>query len=201
MFKYWLSVWYLTVGCKVICISTTKCPDKVSSCTPANMTLLFQMSSLNTLCLWEKRDFPEFTQYGWTWLISRCLYLSGSVSYLNLARLSNCDFLYRQDKEVPRIGAITELMEIREPSSAFGGVWPLDGWTGTCAAILLAESLTAHCAFLHSPSSVSFNTTCLHVKHLHELFGFVWAARFKASREVTQLLKNACVITGERVWG
>lgn len=45
------------------------------------------------------------------WLMSRCLFLSGAVilSYLNRAQLSHTDFLYLQDKEVPNIGAITEL--------------------------------------------------------------------------------------------
>lgn len=75
--------------------------------------------------------------------------------------------------------------------------------TSTCAAILLAlsrfspgpcgEPLLALrqqllSTRLHSASNIS-----------SRLFGFADAARFKGGGEVTRLLKNACVITAERV--
>lgn len=56
-----------------------------------------------------------------------------SVSYLNLVKLPHSDFLYMLDKEVPNIGAITDLtslimMEIKEPSAAYGQVCgPMEG--------------------------------------------------------------------------
>lgn len=61
----------------------------------------------------------------------------GSLSYLNL---SNSDFLYQKDKEVPGIGAITGLTnmrtEIKEPSPAF--VQLCGRWKAELAPALLS---------------------------------------------------------------
>ena len=66
------------------------------------------MDSLTTVCLFKKvQDLTEFTQYGWSWRLSRCLYLS-TAAYLNL-KLSHSDFLYLLDEEVPDMGAIAKL--------------------------------------------------------------------------------------------
>lgn len=107
------------------------------------MTMCFHLSLLSKVCSFKKRFHWLYTVQVELAYIQMPASAGGSFSYLNLAKLSHSDFLYLQDKEVPNIGAITELtnmkMEIKEPSSAYGQV--CGRWTGTCTAILLAESL------------------------------------------------------------
>lgn len=155
-------------------------------------------------------NFFYWISRGWIWFVSRYLFRRAGVFFCS--QLSYRDFLYLSDKEVPNMGNHWthnyEDRYLRTHWCTMANMRLLEGRTGTCTALLLVLSWVTSGHRLYGPKVLCFalvqqllSTTCLHVRNLQELFGFVDATRFKASEEMRRLLKNACVITGEWAQG